>query len=125
MFGGYHKACHTEYKYDSVPEYTLSIVLEKDDDVIKWLRPASKQFKIWYQGGRLYEPDFIIETADIIYMAEVKNKHDMDDDEVKLKARVANKYCEKRESVYRKKAEICSIGRYLYQAVKYIGRNGE
>lgn len=94
LFGGYSKACHTEYKFDSLPEHILSIVLEKDDVVIRWLRPASKQFKIWYSGGRLYEPDFIAETVDSIYMVEVKSGRDMNDDDVKLKAKAAMKYCE-------------------------------
>ena len=94
ILGGYTKACHTEYKFDSVPEHTLSIVLENDPDVIKWLRPAPKQFKIWYQGGKLYEPDFIIETADRIYIVEVKSFRDMYSEDVVQKAKAAQKYCE-------------------------------
>jgi type III restriction enzyme len=95
IFGGYKKACHTEYKFDSVPEHTLSIVLDKGcDDVIKWLRPAPKQFKIWYRGGKLYEPDFIVETTDTVYMVEVKSSRDMQDEDVILKAKAAQLYCE-------------------------------
>ena len=86
IFGGYQRACHTEYKFDSVPEHILSIVLDKDDDVIKWLRPAPKQFKIWYRGGKLYEPDFIVETMDNIRMVEVKSYRDMQDEDTILRA---------------------------------------
>ena len=94
LFGGYQKACHTEYKYDSVPEHTFSVMLEKDPAILKWLRLAPKQFKIWYAGGKLYEPDFIVETASAIYMVEVKNPKDNRDEDVKLKARAAIKYCD-------------------------------
>ena len=105
VFGGYTKSCHTEYKYDSMPEHTLSIVLENDESVLKRLRPAAKQFKIWYSGGRLYEPDFIAESKDKIYMIEVKNRRDISDDSVKLKSKAAMKYCENVNQFTNKKWE--------------------
>jgi type III restriction enzyme len=38
------------------------------------LRPSAKQFNIYYgaSGISRYEPDFIVETADVIYMCETK-----------------------------------------------------
>ncbi len=69
-------------------------MLDKDPDIVKWLRPAPKQFKIWYRGGKLYEPDFIVETGDGVYMAEVKAYRDIHDEDVILKAKAARKYCE-------------------------------
>jgi len=35
--------------------------LEDDDDVLKWMKPASGQFRIEYQNGQNYEPDFVVE----------------------------------------------------------------
>ncbi|MDL2273627.1 DEAD/DEAH box helicase family protein [Oscillospiraceae bacterium OttesenSCG-928-G22] len=93
VFGGYEKACHTEYKFDSVPEHTFSVVLERDEAVLKWLRPAPRQFKIWWEGSKNYEPDFVAETEDAIYMVEVKGIREMQDEDVKLKAKAAEEYC--------------------------------
>jgi len=47
VVGHFEKACHTAYKFDSVPEHIFSIVLERSDNVQKWMRPAgsSKGFK--------------------------------------------------------------------------------
>ncbi|MDL2288476.1 DEAD/DEAH box helicase family protein [Oscillospiraceae bacterium OttesenSCG-928-F05] len=93
VFGGYEKACHTEYKFDSVPEHTFAVVLERDGTVLKWLRPAPHQFKIWWEGSKNYEPDFVAETEDAIHMIEIKGVRDMQDEEVKLKAKAAAEYC--------------------------------
>jgi type III restriction enzyme len=73
----------------------LAIVLENDNAVLRWLRPASRQFNIyWGAGGtRKYEPDFIVETADAIYMCEPKASRDMDDPDVLEKKIAAEEYC--------------------------------
>lgn len=94
VFDYYKKACHTVYKFDSVPEQILGIVLEKDPNVLKWMRPANKQFKIIWQEGSYYNPDFVVETNDTIYIIEVKSYKRINDDDVKSKAKAALKYCE-------------------------------
>lgn len=69
-------------------------VLESDPEVLKWLRPAPKQFNIyWSNGAKRYEPDFIVETADCIYMVETKAKKDMTAEEVQAKKEAAEEYC--------------------------------
>jgi type III restriction enzyme len=94
VFRGFEKSCHFEYKFDSRPEQTFSYILENDKDVIKWLRPAPNQFRIyWKHNSNIYEPDFIAETDDGIFMIEVKAANEMDDAEVKAKALAAMKYC--------------------------------
>jgi len=62
------------YKFDSDTERRFAIVLENDRSIQKWLRPSAKQFNIYYGAGGVsrYEPDFIVETADAIYMCETK-----------------------------------------------------
>ncbi|MBC7412683.1 MAG: DEAD/DEAH box helicase family protein [Bacteroidia bacterium] len=94
IYRGFEKSCHFEYKFDSRTEQTFAYVLENDKEVIKWLRPASNQFRIyWQHNSKLYEPDFIVETADCIYMIETKAANEITDTEVQEKAAAALKYC--------------------------------
>lgn len=95
IFNGFTKACHTLYKFDSNTERIFAIVLENDKDVLKWMRPSPKQFNIYYGPGGVskYEPDFIVETEDKIYMVETKASHEMDSSSVKEKAAAAVVYC--------------------------------
>jgi len=94
IFKGFKKSCHSEYKFDSKVEKDLSIVLEQDAEVIKWLRPAPSQFKIyWRHNSKQYQPDFIVELADTIYMVETKRQDDVSDEEVNEKAKAAHTYC--------------------------------
>ena len=95
MFSGFKKAGHTLYKFHSDTERTFAIVLENDGAVLRWLRPAPKQFNIWWgnSGSRKYEPDFIVETAEAIYMCEPKAKKDIEDADVLEKKAAAEEYC--------------------------------
>jgi type III restriction enzyme len=94
VFGGYKKACHNLYKFDSKSEKDFAIILEDDKTVLKWLRPAFNQFSIyWDNNSKRYEPDFVVETENIIYMVEVKKESDINDEEVQQKAKAAKKYC--------------------------------
>lgn len=94
IFRGFEKACHFEYKFESRSEQTFSFVLENDKSVIKWLRPAPEQLHIWWHHNtRLYEPDFIVETTDTIYMVEVKASNEIQSTDVIEKAKGAIKYC--------------------------------
>ena len=95
MFKGFKKASHTLYKFDGDTERRFAIVLENDKDVLKWMRPSAKQFNIYYGAGGIsrYEPDFVIETADIIYMVETKASNEIGSEAVKEKAIAAQEYC--------------------------------
>lgn len=95
IFKGFKKACHSLYKFDSDTERRFAIVLENDNDVIRWMRPSPKQFNIYYgpAGTKRYEPDFIVETADMIYMAEPKATTELHTDTVKDKAAAGCEYC--------------------------------
>jgi type III restriction enzyme len=79
IFKGFKKACHTLYKFDSNTERIFAIVLENDGAVLKWMRPSAKQFNIYYGPGGIsrYEPDFVVETSDAIYMVETKASDDV------------------------------------------------
>lgn len=94
VFGGFMKACHSLYKFDSKTEKDMAIILESDNTVLKWLRPALGQFKIyWDYNSKEYLPDFVVETADAIFMVETKKSKDIETREVQGKAKAALEYC--------------------------------
>lgn len=94
VFRGFGKACHFEYKFDSKAEQDLAFVLENDATVIKWLRPAPNQFRIyWDNNSKRYEPDFIVETQNTIYMLEVKRSDQTEDETVIAKKIAAERFC--------------------------------
>lgn len=95
VFNYYKKSCHTLYKFDSVPEKEFAALIDEDPLVEKWLRPHIRQFNIyWSHGSKRYEPDFVVETKEKIFMVEVKAKNEIDTDEVQEKARAAREYCQ-------------------------------
>lgn len=95
VFVGFQKACHDKYKFDSKTEKDFASILEQDQNVEKWLRPAEGQFEIWWaHNSRRYNPDFVVETSEAIYLVETKMQKDMSSDDVKEKARAALHYCE-------------------------------
>jgi type III restriction enzyme len=55
-----------------------------------------RQFQIYYKFGAdhpEYQPDFVAETMDCIYMLEAKARNDMDDAEVQAKKDAAVQWC--------------------------------
>ncbi len=95
VFTGFKKACHSAYKFDSGSEKSFVTCLEETDkNVLKWLRPAPNQFNItWNRQGNQYEPDFIVETNDTIYMIEIKKDIDINTYEVQEKKKAGIEYC--------------------------------
>lgn len=106
VFNGFAKSCHDKYKFDSIPEKRFAEIIENSDDVIKWLRPASKQFNIWYNNNSdRYVPDFVVETADIIYLIEIKAENELDDKIVKMKEEAAINYCKNATEINKARKE--------------------
>ena len=94
IFTGFMKSYYVENKFDSTTEQDFAYVLENDKDVIKWLRPVTNQFNIyWGNGAHKYEPDFIVETNDIIYMIETKKAKGISETDVQSKKAAAEEYC--------------------------------
>lgn len=96
LFTNFKKACHNIYQFDSYTEKTFSIILEKAPEVLKWLKPTANQFNIsWFDGSdpHKYEPDFVVETENNIYLIETKKASSMNDQEVEEKAKAACLYC--------------------------------
>jgi type III restriction enzyme len=94
IFRGFLKSFHLECKFDSSTEQDFANILESDPTVIHWLRPAPNQFYIyWANNSRRYEPDFIVETANCIYMVETKRADEFDKEDVLSKRKAAEEYC--------------------------------
>jgi type III restriction enzyme len=94
LFGGFSRCLYTVQKFQADPERKLAVILDKE--ALKWFKPARGQFRIYYRWGSdhpEYQPDFVAETADCIYMLEPKAANQMDDAEVLAKRDVAVKWC--------------------------------
>ena len=93
LFNGYKKSYYDENAFDSDSERLFSVILEEDSDVLKWIKPPLNQMGIFWQAGSQYNPDFLVETKDCKYMVEVKASNEIENPEVKAKAREAIKWC--------------------------------
>jgi len=94
LFGGFKRCLYTVQKFDSEPERLLAVILDREAE--KWFKPAKGQFQIFYKLGLEYpeyQPDFVAETADTIYMLEPKARNRMDDPEVLAKKEAAETWC--------------------------------
>lgn len=94
LFTGIKKGVFSTAKFDSKDgELALARVLENDTDVLNWLRPHPQEFNITYNHGHYYEPDFVVETEDIIYLVEVKGEDKLHDPDVIAKKERGIQYC--------------------------------
>jgi type III restriction enzyme len=94
LFGGFSKCLYQVQKFDSEAERRLAVILERD--AIKWFKPARGQFQMYYRQGAdqpEYQPDFVAETADAIYMLEPKASNQINDPIVLAKRDVAVEWC--------------------------------
>ena len=100
LYGQFQKACHSKYRFDSSDEVRLAYLLDKDDSVEDWLRPAPNQFEGLYwrdtegESHHRYEPDFVVELEKEIIMIEVKPEVEVNTSSVQAKKQTAEKYCE-------------------------------
>jgi type III restriction enzyme len=94
LFGGFQYCLYPVEKFQSDSERRLAVILERER--LKWFKPRKGQFQIFYKWGSdqpEYQPDFVAEGADCIYMLEPKAANEMNDAEVKAKRDVAVKWC--------------------------------
>jgi type III restriction enzyme len=94
LFGGFERCLYPYQQFQSDAERVLSIILDRETH--KWFKPARGQFCIDYhwQGSQPeYQPDFIAETDDLIYMLEVKAIHQMAASDVQAKKTAAITWC--------------------------------
>ncbi|MNF61951.1 Type III restriction enzyme, res subunit [compost metagenome] len=94
VFEGFQRCCYPYQKFDSVDgEWRLAQILEDDPQVLKWMKPAPGQFRIEYQNGQNYEPDFVVETQTDYLIIEPKRADQMSQTETQMKARAAERWC--------------------------------
>jgi type III restriction enzyme len=94
LFGGFNRCLYPVQKFDSDAERKLAVILERD--ALKWFKPAKGQFQLYYKSGAEhleYQPDFVAETMECIYMLEPKARNEMEDLVVLAKRNVAVKWC--------------------------------
>ncbi len=94
LFGGFKRCLYPVQKFDSDSERKLAVILERD--AIKWFKPAKGQFQIFYRqrADHLeYQPDFVAETIDTVYMLEPKMRKELEDPIVIAKKEAAIRWC--------------------------------
>lgn len=91
VFNGTVKSPYQQHKFHSDPERRFAVMIDSEfeSDVIRWLKPGRGQFKIEYEPGKPYEPDFVVETDSEKLIVELKASNEMDDPVVQMKARAA------------------------------------
>jgi type III restriction enzyme len=94
IFGGFRKCLYDVQKFDSDTERTFALILERE--AIKWFKPVTGQFQIYYKDGvhhREYLPDFVAELDDKVILVETKARRDISDNLVANKAEAAKNWC--------------------------------
>jgi type III restriction enzyme len=95
IFGGFTRCLYPVQKFQSDTERVMSVILDRE--AAKWFKPGRGQFQLFYKWGpdqREYQPDFVAETADAIYMVEPKMRKEMEDGEVIAKKDSAVRWCQ-------------------------------
>jgi type III restriction enzyme len=94
LFGGFTRCLYSEEKFGSDAERRLAVILERE--AIKWFKPAKGQFQIFYRQGAdqpEYQPDFVAESSNTVYMLEPKMRKEFEDPIVLAKKEAAVKWC--------------------------------
>jgi type III restriction enzyme len=94
LFGGFKRCLYPVQKFDSEAERILAVILDREAE--KWFKPAKSQFQIFYKLGAEYpeyQPDFVAETTEAIYMLEPKMRKALNDPDVIAKRDAAEKWC--------------------------------
>jgi type III restriction enzyme len=95
LFTGFRRCLYSEEKFHSDAERKLAVILDRD--ALKWFRPAKGQFQIYYRDGAdqlEYQPDFVAEAGETIYMLEPKMRTELGSTEVEAKKAAAVQWCQ-------------------------------
>lgn len=95
LFTGFSRCLYQKEKFQSEAERVLAVILDRES--LKWFKPAKGQFQIYYKWlaeHPEYQPDFVAETDDTIYMLEPKSTAEINSPQVVAKKEVAVKWCE-------------------------------
>jgi len=94
LFGGFTRCLYPYQKFQSDAERRLAVILEQEAQ--KWFKPAKGQFQLFYKWGSdhlEYQPDFVAETTNDIYMLEPKAANEMEDAQALAKQAAALEWC--------------------------------
>lgn len=91
LFDSFQRCLFPVQKFASEAERRLAVILERD--AIKWFKPAKGQFQLFYRHDAEYQPDFVAETPDTIYMLEPKAANQLTDPVVLAKKEAAVEWC--------------------------------
>ena len=100
IIGGYSESIFSRNIFDSKQEKWMADILDKDKEILRWIRPPTGQMPIAHKGGS-YNPDFVAETKDgKLYLVEVKARgeiseaqSDPENHDVALKYKAARGWC--------------------------------
>lgn len=95
VFSGFERCLYRLTKFQSDTERKLAIILERQAK--RWFRPAKGQFQIFYKikhDQQEYQPDFVAETDNVMFMIETKKASEMHDPVVLAKRDAGVKWCE-------------------------------
>lgn len=93
IIGGYTKTIFSRNIFESKQEKWLADILDRDEEIVRWVRPPTGQMPIAYKGGN-YNPDFIVEAkGDKFFVIEVKARNEISDQDVQSKARAGLAWC--------------------------------
>ena len=95
LFKGFSRCLYEDEKFQSEPERKLAVILDREAQ--RWFKPAQGQFPIYYKQRtehHEYQPDFVAETDNYIYMLESKAASEMKDAVVLAKRDAAVKWCQ-------------------------------
>lgn len=93
IIADYQKTVFSKNVFESKQEKWLADILDRDEEVLRWVRPPTGQMPIAYKGGN-YNPDFIVETnEDRLFVLEVKARDEIIDEDVQAKARAGVAWC--------------------------------
>ena len=94
LFGGFKRCLYPVQKFQSDAERKLAVILERE--AVKWFKPAKGQFQLFYKSGAdqlEYQPDFVAETSDFVYMLEPKARNQLEEADVVAKKAAAVQWC--------------------------------
>ena len=91
VFGCFRRCLypHQSFQSDEERRFAVMIDSEREPDVLRWVKPGSRQFQIEYRRTERYEPDFVVETKTEKLIVEIKARRDLEDETVKAKSKAA------------------------------------
>jgi superfamily II DNA or RNA helicase len=100
--GGYTNTVFSKNIFESKQEKWLADVLDRDEEVLRWVRPPTGQMPIAYKGGN-YNPDFVVEVKENkFFLVEVKARDEVTNEDVQVKAKAGVEWCRAMNKATRK-----------------------